>query len=130
MSGLDIALVGAHMAGLPLNTEIMALGGRFVRETQTEACYRLYLLSGDPPRRPGLLRVAAEGASIALEIWSIPLEEVGTLLAVIPAPLGVGTVRLSDGTATKGFLVEAEGVRGAQDISRFGGWRAFLAATA
>ena len=127
---LEIALVGAHMTGLPLNGQVTALGAHFVRETRTEACYRLYLLPGGPPRRPGLLRVAAEGVAIALEIWAFPLESVGALLAAIPAPLGLGTVRLDGGLASKGFLVEAEGVGEAEDISRFGGWRAFLSATA
>lgn len=125
---LEIALVGAHMAGLPLNAEIAALGGRFLRAAETEPCYRLFALPGSPPARPGLLRVeAGTGSVIALEVWAIPSERVGALLASIPAPLGLGTLRLADGTAPKGFLAEAEGTRGAEDISRFGGWRAFLA---
>ncbi|WP_419544910.1 allophanate hydrolase-related protein [Methylobacterium oryzae] len=43
------------------------------------------------------------------------------------APLGIGTLRLADGTAPKGFLVEQAGLDGAADITRFGGWRAYLA---
>ena len=39
----------------------------------------------------------------------------------------IGTLRLADGTAPKGFLCEAEGVVGAIDISRHGGWRAYVA---
>ena len=127
IAALEIGLVGAHMAGLPLNGEITGLGGRLLRAARTEPCYRLYALPGGPPHRPGLLRVAEnDGVAIALEVWSIPSDRVGALLAAIPAPLGLGTLRLDDGTAPKGFLVEAEGVRGATDISRFGGWRAFL----
>lgn len=124
---LEVALVGAHMAGLPLNGQITALGGRFLRAARTEPCYRLYALPGGPPARPGLLRVPpGAGAAIVLEVWAIPTECVGALLAAIPPPLGLGTVRLADGTAPKGFLAEAEGVRGAEDISAHGGWRAFL----
>lgn len=124
---LEIALVGAHMTGLPLNGAILALGGRFLRASATAPCYRLYALPGGPPARPGLLRVPeGEGASIALEVWALPSGKIGALLASIPSPLGLGTLFLSDGTAPKGFLVEAEGVRGAEDISRFGGWRGFL----
>jgi allophanate hydrolase len=37
-------------------------------------------------------------------------------------------VQLADGRMVKGFLVEAEAVSGARDISAFGGWRAFVAA--
>lgn len=125
---LEIALVGAHMAGLPLNAGITALGGRFLRAAETGPCYRLFALPGGPPARPGLLQVeAGTGFAIALEVWAIPSERVGALLASIPAPLGLGTLRLADGTAPKGFLVEAEGTRGAEDISGFSGWRAFLA---
>ena len=125
---LEIALVGAHMAGLPLNAEITALGGTFLRAAKTEACYRLFALPGGPPARPGLLRIAAgTGTGIAVEVWAIPSERIGALLASIPAPLGLGTLLLADGTSPKGFLVEAEGTHGAVDISHFGGWRAFLA---
>ena len=124
---LEVGLVGAHMAGLPLNGQITALGGRFLRAARTEPCYRLFALPGGPPARPGLLRVApCAGAAVALEVWAIPTERVGELLAAIPAPLGLGTLCLADGTAPKGFLVEAEGVRDARDITEFGGWRAFL----
>lgn len=125
---LEIALVGAHMAGLPLNAEITALGGRLLRAAETELCYRLFALPGGLPARPGLLRVeAGTGFAIALEVWAIPSERIGALLASIPAPLGLGTLHLADGTAPKGFLVEAEGTRDAEDISGFGSWRAFLA---
>ena len=130
MTFLEIALVGAHMTGLPLNHEIAALEGRFDRAAETEPCYRLYALPGGPPHRPGLLRVApGAGHAIALEVWQIPSVQIGALLASIPSPLGLGTIRLADGTTPKGFLVEAEGVTGAEDISQYGGWRAYLAAT-
>jgi allophanate hydrolase len=70
---------------------------------------------------------AGAGSAIALEVWRLPSERIGALLAAIPAPLGLGTVRLADGSAPKGFLVESEGVRGAEDISQYGGWRGYLA---
>ena len=126
---IEIVLVGAHMTGLPLNGDIVALGGQFLRQAQTRPCYRLYALPGGPPQRPGLLRVPSGGA-IAVEVWALPSERIGALLASIPAPLGLGTVLLADGTSPKGFLVEAEGIRGAADITHFGGWRAFLATSA
>ena len=116
------------MTGLPLNSEITALEGIFDRAAETEPCYRLYALPGGPPHRPGLLREAA-GVAIAVEVWLIPSARIGELLASIPAPLGLGTVRLADGSTPKGFLVEAEGVKGAEDISHYGGWRSYLAAT-
>ena len=78
--------------------------------------------------RPGMLRVAKGGASVALEIWALPAEGFGRFVAAIPAPLSIGTLTLADGRTVKGFLAESDGVDGARDISSFGGWRAFVAA--
>lgn len=126
---IEIAVVGAHLSGLPLNGELTALGGSFVRKAKTTRDYRLFALSGTTPPKPGLLRVGdGAGAAIATEIWSLDATGFGAFVARIPAPLGVGTLRFADGTTAKGFLVEAEAVRGARDISEFGGWRKFLAA--
>ena len=112
--------VGGHMAGLPLNGQIVELGGRFLREAVTQPLYRLHAL-GD---RPGLVR-GGEGR-VAGEVWVLPTREIGALLACVPAPLGFGTVLLDDG-ACLGFLAEAEGVMGTPDITALGGWRAYLA---
>ena len=124
---IEIAVVGAHMSGMPLNRELQALCGQFAREAKTAPEYRLYTLAGGPPRRPGLVRVSpGEGASIALEVWTLPPEGFGRFVAAIPAPLGIGTVRLADGSCPKGFLCEPAGLSGSQDITEFGGWRAFM----
>ena len=123
---IAIALVGAHMAGLPLNHQIASLGGRFLEATATAPDYRLFALAGGPPARPGLLRVAEDGASIAVELWALPAAALGGLLEQVPSPLGFGRVNLVDGRAVIGFLVEAAGLQGAEDISAFGGWRGYL----
>ncbi len=115
------------MSGLPLNGRITGLGGRFLAETRTAPDYRLFALAGGPPERPGLLRVAEGGASIAIELWALTPTALGTLLAEVPAPLGLGRVRLAEGGTVTGFLVEAAGLDGAIDITSSGGWRAFLA---
>lgn len=126
---IEVAVVGAHLSGLPLNRELIGHGARFLRRAETAPDYRLYALPGGPPRRPGLLRVAAgEGAGIEIEVWALPPEGFGRFVSGVPAPLGIGTLRLADGTAPKGFLVEAEGVAGAEDITGYGGWRRYLAA--
>jgi allophanate hydrolase len=114
--------VGGHMAGLPLNGQLTERGGRFVREARTAPLYRLYDL-GD---RPGLVAQAG-GAAIAGEIWALPTASLGSLLALIPSPLGLGTVML-DGGPCLGFLAEAAGAAAARDITAAGGWRAHLAA--
>ncbi len=122
---MAIALVGAHMSGLPLNHEIAGRGGRFLFAGHTAAQYRLYALAGGPPKRPGLVRTD-DGASIALEVWSIPLSHFGEFMQGIPSPLGIGTIRLADGTSVKGFLCETAGTDSAEDITHLGGWRAYL----
>ncbi len=114
--------IGGHMAGLPLNGQVTALGGRFVAAAKTRPSYRLYALGN----RPGLV-AAPGGSAIAGEIWALPTGAVGALLAQVPPPLGFGTVMLESGPCL-GFLAEAAGVAGAADISHHGGWRAFLAA--
>jgi allophanate hydrolase len=125
-----VALVGAHMAGLPLNHQITDLGGRFLEATRTAPEYRLHALAGGPPARPGLLRVPDGGASIAIELWAMTAPALGALLTRIPSPLGLGRVRLDDGRMVTGFLVESAGLDGAADITAYGGWRAYLSGPA
>ncbi|MEL6210737.1 MAG: allophanate hydrolase, partial [Pseudomonadota bacterium] len=107
--------------------QLTELGGRFVRHARTAPAYRFYALAGGPPARPGLVRTASPGgASIALEVWSLPKATVGTFIEGIPAPLGIGSVALSDGTQVKGFICEASGAEGGTDITHLGDWRVFL----
>ncbi len=127
---IEIAVVGAHLSGMPLNRELTDRGGSFLRATTTTADYRLFALPGGPPARPGLIRVGAGGAAIALEVWSLPPEGFGRFVAGIPSPLGIGTLALADGTSVKGFLCETIATEGARDVTEFGGWRAFVAAQA
>jgi len=122
---LEIAVVGAHRSGLPLNHELTALGGVLVRSTRTTPDYSLYALPGTIPPKPGLLRTG-HGASIAVEVWALDAKGFGEFVSRIPAPLGIGTLSLADGTTVKGFLVEAAAVEGAEDISAYGGWRNYL----
>ena len=123
---IALAVCGAHMSSLPLNGQLVELGGRFLRAARTAPCYGLHALASSPPARPGLVRRATGGAPIALEVWALPRAAVGDLLAEIPAPLGLGKVTLEDGSITLGFLCEAVGLDGATDITAHGGWRAWL----
>ena len=127
---LAIAVVGAHMSGMALNGELRALGGRLIESAVTAADYRLYALPTTPPK-PGMLRVeAGKGSAIELEVWALSASAFGQFVAAIPPPLSIGTIRLADGRNVKGFLVEAAGLDGARDISRFGGWRTYMAEAA
>jgi allophanate hydrolase len=125
---IEVAVVGAHMSGMALNHELVSLGARFLRKVRTTPDYRLFLLDQAKPVRPGLLRIAkGEGAQVEAEIWAMRTDNFGVFVAKIPAPLSIGTTAFEDGTACKGFLVEAEATLGAQDISAFGSWRAYIA---
>src|SRR5262249_47997444 len=120
---IALGVVGAHLSGMPLNGELRALGARLVETTATTPDYRLFALTGTSPPKPGLLRVATgTGTAIELEIWALAEAEFGRFVAAVTAPLSIGTIRLRDGNQVKGFLVEAEAIAGARDISRFGGW--------
>lgn len=124
---MAIAVCGAHMSGLPLNHQLTSRGGRFLEATMTASEYRLYALNGGPPARPGLFRDVASGGSVPVEVWALPEPEVGSFLAGIPAPLGLGTITLADGSAVTGFLCETAGLSGARELDAAAGWRGFLA---
>ncbi len=126
---IEIAVVGAHLSGMPLNHELTGLGGRFLAETETAPDYRLFALAGTTPPKPGMLRVAGgSGTAIRLESWALNAEGFGRFVAGVQPPLSIGTITLGDGRRIKSFLVEAEAVAGARDISSFGGWRAYTKA--
>jgi allophanate hydrolase len=125
---IAIAVVGAHLSGMPLNGELRTAGGRLIERSATAPHYRLYALAGTKPPKPGLLRVKnGAGAAIEVEVWALSERAFGRFVAGVPSPLSIGTFELADGRSVKGFLVEAEAVGGARDISSFGGWRAFVA---
>ncbi|MEL5297421.1 allophanate hydrolase [Serratia nevei] len=121
-----LAVVGAHLSGMPLNVQLTQRDAVRVEQTVTAPCYRLYALADTEPPKPGLARVA-QGAAIRLELWDIPLARFGEFVAEIPAPLGIGTLLLADGRRVKGFICEAWALEGATDITEFGGWRDYLA---
>ena len=123
---IAVAAVGAHMSGLPLNHELTGLGGRFLYAAKTAPAYRFFSLAGGPPYRPGLIRVGEGGSPIALEVWALPRARFGDFMAGIPAPLGIGTLCLDDGSVVKGFLCETIGTEGATEITALGGWRPYM----
>ena len=123
-----LAVVGAHLSGMPLNGELRSAGARLLERSATAPHYRLYALPGTRPPKPGLLRVKnGAGAAIEIEVWALSEKAFGRFVAAVPPPLSIGTLELAGGRPVKGFLVEAEAVEGARDISSFGGWRAFMA---
>jgi len=129
-SAIRLAVVGAHLSGLPLNPQLTERNARLVWSGLTAPTYRLYALPDTTPPKPGLLRVSENGAAIALEVWELSAAAFGPFVAAVPAPLCIGTVALADGTAVKGFLCEPAALAGATDVTAHGGWRAYLASRA
>ncbi|WP_457325166.1 allophanate hydrolase [Roseateles sp. P5_E11] len=128
---LLLAVVGAHLQGLPLHGQLQERGARLQARTQTAPRYRLHALPGTVPPKPGLARVpeGEAGHAIEVEVYELPVASVGSLLALIPPPLGLGNLELADGRWGKGFICEGAALLGAPDISHHGGWRAFLASS-
>ncbi|MBL8350390.1 MAG: allophanate hydrolase [Burkholderiaceae bacterium] len=125
---LAIAVVGAHLAGMPLHGQLVERRCRLVERTTTAPAYRLHALPDTVPPKPGLARVAEGGRAIEVEVYEMPAAAVGSFLALIAPPLGLGSVQLADGRWVKGFICEGAALAGAADISEWGGWRAWLAA--
>ncbi|WP_460142054.1 allophanate hydrolase [Pseudomonas sp. S2_E01] len=125
-----VAVVGAHLTGMPLNFQLLNRDAVLVEQTTSAPHYRLYALPGTVPPKPGLARVATDGAEIIVELWDVPQARFGEFVAEIPPPLGIGNLELADGRWVKGFICEPYVLEGARDITGFGGWRAFIASLA
>ena len=123
---LPLFVVGAHLSGMPLNKQLTDVGAELEGEVFTDAVYRLFVLPNTTPPKPGLVRDAdGQGAAIIGEIWRLEAGDFGRFVAAIPAPLGVGKVKLSDGREVSGFLCEAYAANGGREITALGGWRAY-----
>lgn len=123
---VQVAVVGAHLTGFPLNQQLTERGARLTRTCRTAGDYRLYALANSQPPKPGLLREPGFlGPGIEVEVWSMPTHRFGSFVALIPPPLGIGSLQLEDGSSVKGFLCEPAALAGATEITDFGGWRAY-----
>ncbi len=124
---IEIAVVGAHLTGQPLNTQLIERNARLVRTARTAPGYSFYALANTSPAKPGLVYDGKGAGNIEVEIWEMDDAAFGSFVALIPPPLGIGSVKLADGSHVKGFLCESHAVHDAEDITRHGGWRAWLA---
>jgi len=124
MSQILLAVNGTLMRGLALNATLLTAGAVFLRETTTEASYRLWSI-GD--RYPAMVRTTSGGAAIAVEVWSVPEAAVASILLNEPDGLTIGKARLADGSIVLAVLGEPASCEGNKDITTFGGWRAYIA---
>lgn len=126
MDRIKLAVVGAHLEGMPLHWQLTSRNASFVGAFTTAPNYRLYAMADSVPPKPALVH-SEEGGSIALEVYELGLAEFGSFVAEVPPPLAIGTVTLADGTSVKGFVAEPRALTGAEDITHLGGWRAYIA---
>jgi len=124
---VQLAVVGAHLSGMPLNWQLTARNARLVRAARTAPLYRLYAMAEQSPPKPALTHVGTGGNSIELEVYELDVSAFGSFVAEVPAPLAIGTVSLEDGSVVRGFVAEPRAITGALDITTHGGWRAYLA---
>ncbi len=132
MARVRLGVVGAHLRGQPLNAQLIDRGAQLVATTRTAPCYRLVALPTQPPK-PGLIRTEPgdhRAGAIEVEVYELEVAAFGHIVAGVPAPLCIGRVLLEDGSDVAGFLCETVGAAGCADITRYGGWRAYLAAAA
>jgi allophanate hydrolase len=123
---VELAVVGAHLAGMPLHHELD--GAPLVERTTTSPDYRLHALAGTVPPKPGLVRTMTGGAPIEVEVYALDALRFGAFTRNVPPPLAIGSVQLASGRWVKGFVCEPFALEGAEDITAFGGWRAYRAA--
>jgi len=119
-----LAVNGTLMRGLALNPNLLRAGATFVREDETDACYRIWSI-GD--RHPAMVRTPGQGARVAVEIWDVPSEGLAGILLGEPPGLAIGKVVLRDGSIVLGVLGEPFLCEGQREITHFGGWRAYIA---
>lgn len=123
---IEIAVVGAHLQGMPLHSQLTERHARFIKSCKSAKSYQLFALPNTIPPKPGLVKAKTNGAAIDLEVYAMPVSEVGSFLELIPAPLGLGNIELDDGSWVKGFICEPYAIEGAKDISDLGGWKAYI----
>jgi allophanate hydrolase len=127
--GIQLAVVGAHLAGMPLHWQLSSRNARLVAATHTAAAYRLYAMANSSPPKPALVHTGSSGggSAIALEVYELDIAAFGSFVAEVPPPLAIGSVVLADGSVVKGFIAEPRAIEGARDITSLGGWRAYIA---
>ncbi|GAA1883537.1 allophanate hydrolase [Williamsia serinedens] len=99
---VDLAVFGAHLRGQPLEHELATRGARWSGELRTSPDYRLVELATTPPK-PGLVAEQVNGRSIRGERWTLSTAALGSFLAALPAPMGLGAITLDDGSSIVGF---------------------------
>ncbi len=123
---ISFAVCGAHLKGESLHDELSC--AEFLESARTAQEYRMFAISNGKVQKPAL--VAGGKNSFYVELYEMDAADFGKFVAQIPAPLGIGKVKLSDGRLVPGFIGDTSILENAekfsvQDISELGDWRKF-----
>jgi gamma-glutamylcyclotransferase (GGCT)/AIG2-like uncharacterized protein YtfP len=124
MMSVKLAVNGTLMRGLELNRNMIDAGATFVREAATVPAYKLWSIDD---RHPAMIRVASGGVSVAVEVWAVSPDGLAKIMVQEPPGLCIGKVKLADGEEVLGVLGEPLLCRRQREITRHGGWRAYIA---
>jgi gamma-glutamylcyclotransferase (GGCT)/AIG2-like uncharacterized protein YtfP len=101
---------------------------KFLSEARTAPRYRLHSVREE---HPGIYEVAQGGVSIAGELYELTDQQYRHLIETEPADLYEAPIVLEDGTTVNAMIYPRELVErhGFKDVSQYGGWAAYKAAT-
>lgn len=125
---IPLLVCGAHLEGLPLHAQLVDRGAILRERTRTAPVYRMYAMpaSGVLPPRPALIRDDHSGGAIEVEVWELHPIDFADFVWKIPEPLGIGKILLESGELVPGFIAEPRAIFGSEEITCYGGWRAWL----
>lgn len=126
-SKIVFAVCGAHLKGEALHDEISH--AEFLESARTAQEYRMFAISDGKIQKPAIL--AGGKNDFYVELYAMNAADFGKFVAQIPAPLGIGKIKLSDGRFVSGFIGDSSILESAekfsvQDISGLGDWRKYI----
>lgn len=123
-----VFICGSALRGQPDHGNLQS--AEFVGEAKTAAKYRLHAVGNG--WHPGIYAVEGGGMSIPGELYKMSLEQYNYLASNEPPNMYPQAVELADGGSAIAFLYPEELIKehGWPDISTYGGWAAYKAATA
>lgn len=114
---------GTLMRGFKLNANLE--GAEFLGTFTTQPCYRIFSIDDI---HPGMYEVSEGGVAVEGEMYTMSDEVWAKVEAGEPPHLYCGPVKLDDGRVVDGILYPKEQIKPQHvEISRFGGWRAYMA---
>ncbi|MBB2183287.1 allophanate hydrolase [Lachnospiraceae bacterium MD1] len=113
---IPIAVCGLHKKGYLLENQLTVQGAVFTEKAKTTDKYKLYKLNSTPVK-PGMVRDEKNGTYIEVDVYDIPVANLGIFMKQVTSPLSIGEIELEDGRWVNGFICEPYGVENAEDIS-------------